>query len=173
MKYLIHSFYLLYGTMCKTLKWWCKKVLKIENVEGETVLILINYQQVYYKRLPPSPHLIALSSKECFFLPSVTLNGIIFSKELWLPKMMEDKHRICEVIDIFSTDLKDVAKIWVVCKVYVDVTFEPHYNCHIVQIASLQEELEIINIKEYLSEHEYPVKIHIIENKRLFRCKRF
>lgn len=133
----------------------------------------MNYQQVYYERLSRNNRLNDLQSRQCSFAKTLTVNGVIFSKELWLPDFSENGPKIYEIIDTFFTELSDINKIWVVCKVYQKVTYEQHYNCYMVHMNSLQEDLLIVNISEYLMQHLYPVKIHLIQDKNLFRLKRF
>lgn len=115
-----------------------------------------------------------MSQRECFFPTKVIVNGIIFSMELWLPNFVDIQNRkINEIIDIVMLELNDINKIFVICKTYHSVAYDEHYGCYRVEIESLQKEVSIININEFLSQHYYPVKIHHIQNNYLFRCKHF
>lgn len=102
------------------------------------------------------------------------VNGIIFSRELWLPNFEDPKNlKIDEVVDILLSNFFDIEKIFVVCKTYTNVEYENHYECYRVKMDSLQEEMKIIRAKDFLAQHHYPVKIHKIQDDYLFRCKRF
>ncbi len=121
----------------------------------------------------PSPHLSQILLTECFFTSRIVLNGITFSIELWLPNFEdgEDK-KIHEIVDVVITQMNDISKIFVICKTFA-VAYDCHYGCYRVRMESLQNDLSIINVGEYLSQHNYPVKIHKIQNNHFFRCKRF
>lgn len=132
------------------------------------------YRQVYYERLDASGISNSMSQRDSFFAHKVVVNGIIFSRELWLPNFIDNQHtHIMEIVDIFLTDSKDIDSIFAVCKVYNNVEFDDHFGCYFVQLESLQNKMTIININDYISRHHYPVKIHQIGSKHLFRCKRF
>lgn len=129
---------------------------------------------MYYKRLPQSNQLTELAQGKRFFTKKAVVNGIIFSLELWLPNFENDENKkINEIIDIVAMELNQVTKIFAICKTYSRVTFEEHYGCHSVDMNALDKELSVISVDEFLGKHYYPVKIHSIQEKQLFRCKRF
>lgn len=104
----------------------------------------------------------------------MVVNGIHFSMDLWLPNFVDSQKReINEMIDLVLLDLNDINKMFVVCKTYSGVTYDEHYGCYGVDTQSLQAELTLIKVSEFLSKHYYPVKMHYTQNKLLFRCKRF
>lgn len=129
---------------------------------------------MYYERLENSVDGSVMSQQEIFFTNRVVVNGIIFSRELWLPYLI-DHQNICiyEIVDIFLKDLNDIDSIFVVCRKYVDVTFVGNYGCYAVAMDSLQNEMAIIRVNEYLSHRQYTVKLHCIGDNYLFRCKLF
>lgn len=115
-----------------------------------------------------------MSQFEWFFAKKVIVNGIIFSTELWLPKFEDPKNlKINEVVDIVLLNFDDIDKIFVVCKTYTSVMYQNHYGCHRVEMDSLEDEMKIISVNDFLAQHHYPVKIHEIQGQYLFRCKRF
>ncbi len=134
---------------------------------------MVNIQQPYYSRLTPSAYLNQFLLTKCHFATKVILNGITFSMELWFPNFSDEENKkIYEMVDIAILDLKDVTKMFVVCKIYT-VTYNDHYNCYVVLMESLENEMSIFPVSEFLSKHYYPIKIHNIENNFMFRNKRF
>lgn len=122
--------------------------------------------------LEPSLHKTNLLQKECFFAKKIAVNGMMFSTDMWLPDLDSNK-RVHEIFDIIVTDPKNVTDIFAVCRTYVTVTHIEHFCAFSVKKESVQKDLCLINIKEFLSQHHYPVKVHKIGQDYLFRCKRF
>ncbi len=122
--------------------------------------------------LPQSHTKHCLSQQECSFARKIVVNRMIFTIDLWLPDFSEGKwiHEIC---DIVIKEPKNVEDIFVVCKTYTSITVNQHYCSYVVEKDSLKNESILINIKKYLSQHQYPVKLHSIGDEFMFRCKRF
>lgn len=128
---------------------------------------------MYYPKLLPSIHLTEISQTDCFFASKIVLNGIILSLELWLPNFEDEKNKkINEIVDIVILKLDDITTFFVVCKTFT-VAYEEHYECYRVKMESIQNEISIISVSEFLSQHYYPVKLHKIGSNYFFRCKRF
>lgn len=122
--------------------------------------------------LQPSQCKTSMLQKECFFTQKITINGMIFTSGMWLPDF-DEARRIHEIFEVIVTSPKDIGDIFAVCKTYTTITENDHYCAYCVKKESLQSELCLINLKNYLLQHQYPVKVHNIDGEFLFRCKRF
>lgn len=135
--------------------------------------MICSLPQVYYERITTCEELDEITSNNCSFAKEVTVNGITFSPELWLPIFADNSCKINEVIEILFLDRKDISKMFAVCKSYA-ATYNRHFEGYNVDIKSLKQELTVLNIKKYMDQqHQYPVKLHNINDEILFRCKRF
>ncbi|KAJ6631752.1 hypothetical protein Bhyg_15731, partial [Pseudolycoriella hygida] len=114
----------------------------------------------YFSRISQSPQLDALMAAEHSFAKKVIINGIIFSPELWLPVTRNDALHINEIIDIVMIDENDISKIFVIVKQYENVSHNEHFQCYMIGEA-IQHEIMILNVEDFLEQHQYPVKIHI------------
>lgn len=115
-----------------------------------------------------------MSQSECFFAKKVVVNGIRFLNALWLPNFADIlAKKMNEIIDVVMVELDDTTKMYAICKTYAGVTYDDHYGCYRVDMNSLQNELSLISIHEFLSKHYYPVKIQHIQKKYIFRCKQY
>lgn len=125
----------------------------------------------YYPELPLSPYQELLSERECFSTRKVTVNGIIFSTELWLPDLFDMWNiRINQIIDVLLLTLNDINEIFVVCKSY-SASYNEHYGCH--SVGSFENEFTLIKVSDFLMDHQHPVMVHEVENSLMFRCKLF
>lgn len=97
---------------------------------------------------------------------------MIFATGEWLPEFIEKK-KMHEIVDIVVGAPKNIGNIFAVCKTYNTVTENEHFCSYEVEKDSLQNEFSLIKIENFLSQHQYPVKVHNIGGKFLFRCKRF
>lgn len=128
---------------------------------------------MYYSILLPSAHKDQLSETECSFTTKIVLNGIIFSIDSWLPNFEDENNkRINQIIDIVILEMNDISKMFFVCKTY-SVALDDHYRSFYIRMESLQNNVSLINVSDFLSRHYYPVKIQKIQNNYFFRCKRF
>lgn len=120
----------------------------------------------------PSEYMEQLSQQECFSTRKVVVNGIIFSRELWLPDFFDLANiEINQIVDVVL-ESNEINSIYVVCKTY-SVTHNDHYGCYSVQIERLQDQMKIIKIQDFLLDHQYPVKVHIVNGISMFRNKYF
>lgn len=130
---------------------------------------------MYYGRLEASVYKDNLTQQICSFTKKVNVNGMVFKIGLWLPATPNSGNckvsLIMEVCDIVLLDIKDITKLFVVCKAYTTASL--NNTCYIVDMASVQNQFSIINIHDFLLNHHYPVKVHNINDKFVFRCKRF
>lgn len=110
--------------------------------------------------------------EECCFTQKITVNGMVFASGLFLPDFIENR-KVHEIFDIIVIEPKNVGDIFAVCKTYNVVTENEHYCSYSVRKDSMSKDLSLINIKTFLSQHYYPVKLHNIGEEFLFRCKRF
>lgn len=113
-----------------------------------------------------------IQGKECFFTQKITVNGMIFATGQWLPDFIENR-KIHEIFDIIVTEPKNIIDIFAVCKTYITITENEHYCSYSVKRDSQLKDLSLVNIKDFLSQHHYPVAVHNIGGEFLFRCKRF
>lgn len=132
---------------------------------------------MYYGRLEAFVYKDILSQQTCSFTKKVNVNGMVFKLGLWLPAVPDSGNhkvsRIMEVCDIVLLDDKDISKLFVVCKAYTTASLNNSNICYIVDMTSVQNQFSIININEFLLNHHYPVKVHNVNDKFVFRCKRF
>lgn len=96
---------------------------------------------------------------------------------MWLPDAVDDSNRklshamqICDIILLLENET--ILELFAVCKVYRAVNADNDI-CHIVDMSSVQNRYTIVNIREYLLHHHYPVKVHQLKGDLMFRCKRF
>lgn len=95
-----------------------------------------------------------------------------FASGLWLPDISENK-KIHEIIDIVVSSPNKIEDIFAVCKTFSTITENEHFCAFSVEKTSLQDEFTLVNVENYLTKHQYPVKVHNIGSEFLFRCKRF
>lgn len=95
-----------------------------------------------------------------------------FESGQWLPDFSRNK-RVHEIIDVIATSPNKIEDIFAVCKTYNTIMENDHFCSYSVEKSSLQNEFSLVNIENFLTQHQYPVKVHYIAGEFLFRCKRF
>lgn len=113
-----------------------------------------------------------LLGSQCSFTQDITVNGMAFASGQYLPEFSEDK-KIHEIFDIVVAEPKNVEDIFAVCRTYSTITENEHYCAYSFKKDSQLEDLCLINIKNFLLQHHYPVAVHCVGGEFLFRCKRF
>lgn len=102
---------------------------------------------------------------------------MIFELGLWLPAVADSGNcevfQIMEICDIVLLDNGAIRDIFVVCKFYTTSGNYKNNLSYVVDMSSVQDQLTIVNIRQFLLKHHYPVKIHKIKEEFVFRCKRF
>ncbi len=115
---------------------------------------------------------MSLQQKSCSFTNKVVVNGTTFKFGLWLPVVPDSGnhkvHQIMEICDIVIAD----SEYYIVCKTFRTAT-NMDMNLYTVDMSSVEHIYSIINIRQYLLNHQYPVKIHKMREGFMFRCKRF
>lgn len=98
---------------------------------------------------------------------------MVFAEGMWAPDFSDNANKkIFEICEIVVLDAKNINEMYIVCKTYNNLEIDA-YKCYCVNRSSLQDGLCIVNIVEYLSQHQYPVKVRRINDVHMFRCKRF
>lgn len=131
---------------------------------------------MYYEKLEPSIYKDRLSDV-CSFTKKVTINGMVFKWGLWLPVAVDSSNskvseimQICDIVLLLQNET--ITELFAVCKTYRARNADNDIG-HIVDMSSVQNQYKIINIREYLLCHHYPVKLHKLKAELMFRCKRF
>lgn len=123
--------------------------------------------------LQPSVNTDLIQQQKCYLTKKVTVNGIIFSTDLFLPYVEQAIPTIYGVLEIALVRKNDINGIFLVCKKYTDVVWHQELNCFSINKEMCGEELTTIRLKDFLLLHQYPVHIHNVKNEFLFHCKRF
>lgn len=115
--------------------------------------------------------------QECSFTKKVIVNGMAFKWGMWLPVAVDSSNskisqimQICDIVLLVQN--KAIIELFAVCKTYSARSAENNI-CYIVDMSSVQNQYRIINIREFLLNHHYPVKLHQLYGESMFRCRRF
>lgn len=102
---------------------------------------------------------------------------MVFRIGLWLPDTPDSGNheitKIMEICDIVVLHDEAESELYAVCKVYNTHRKIDNFNLYSVDMSSVENNLTIVKIQNYLSKHHYPVKVHKIQDENYFRCKRF
>lgn len=161
---------------------FASRILDGEGLEdrivfGRNKLIMFS-EEKFDKMIEPSPHLNVLRLGECYTSLYITVNGILFSTKLYLPFVDEpynkpDNNYILKICKIMTTSKTDVNSIYFICEKYSRMSFDQHFGCYSVEKNIVEEKMVIITAKEFLAEHKYPVHLHEIGMKHMFKYKYF
>lgn len=132
-----------------------------------------NRFKVYFRKLEECDYKVSLQQQVCSFTNKVVVNGIIFKVGLWLPVVPDSgNHEVCRVMEICDIVMDTDSEYYVVCKTFRTARIL-NMNLYTVDMSSVENNLTIINIRKYLLNHQYPVKVHKMREEFIFRCKRF
>lgn len=125
----------------------------------------------FHRKMVLSNELNSISNRFLDISDNVKANGLTLSSKLYIPYMDKKQLNLLKIVKVLVSSKDDISSIRIVCQKYEEVNFNCLYASY--QATNLRPEMHLINISDILLQRIFPVVLHNINGRNMFRFKTF